>query len=459
MRQNRRVCTRAPLQTAPKTRKLILMTTVICLLLVVFFLAMNAFFVVAEFALVRVRKSQVEVAVAEKRRGAEAAQEVTTHINAYLSACQLGITLASLAIGWLGEPAVSAVLEAPLLAAGLPEGAVAPICVAVGFVLITALHVIVGELIPKSFAIFSTEKYALHTAGPLRVFYKVTYPIMVVFNGITNGVMRLFGHDAADEHEVYTGDEIKLLIDESTESGLIEPEQNEFVDNIFDLGEKDAEAIMTPRTDVVCIDLEDSLQENLDTIHRYKYTRYPVVRGSKDHVVGFVHVKDLYGMAPDTPLSQWKIREMPAVPEGLAIARLLETLQQRHTEICVVIDEHGGTAGIVTMSDVMEQIVGRIDDEYVHDTDDDVVKEPDGSYLIDGALAIGDLEDILGFAPEEAEEVETAGGLLLALFDRIPDEGDVVVLEHKGTKVSFTVIAMDRLRIDRIRMVVQRSEE
>lgn len=435
------------------------MTTVICLLLVVFFLAMNAFFVVAEFALVRVRKSQIEVAVAEKRRGAEAAQEVTTHINAYLSACQLGITLASLAIGWLGEPAVSAVLEAPLLAAGLPEAAVAPICVAVGFIFITALHVIVGELIPKSFAIFSTEKYALHTAGPLRVFYKITYPIMVVFNGITNGVMRLFGHDPADEHEVYTGDEIKLLIDESTESGLIEPEANEFVDNIFDLGEKDAEAIMTPRTDVVCIDLEDSLQENLDIVHQYKYTRYPVVRGSKDHVVGFVHVKDLYGMDPDTPLSEWKIREMPAVPEGLSIARLLDTLQQKRTEICVVIDEHGGTAGIVTMSDVMEQIVGRIDDEYVHDTDDDVVKEPDGSYLIDGALAIGDLEDILEFTPDEAGEVETAGGLLLTLFDRIPDEGDVVVLEHKGTKVSFTVITMDRLRIDRIRMVVDRPAE
>lgn len=435
------------------------MTTVVCLLLVVFFLAMNAFFVVAEFALVRVRKSQIEVAVAEKRRGAEAAQEVTTHINAYLSACQLGITLASLAIGWLGEPAVSAVLEAPLLAAGLPEAAVAPICVAVGFIFITALHVIVGELIPKSFAIFSTEKYALHTAGPLRVFYKITYPIMVVFNGITNGVMKLFGHDPADEHEVYTGDEIKLLIDESTESGLIEPEANEFVDNIFDLGEKDAEAIMTPRTDVVCIDLEDSLQENLDIIHQYKYTRYPVVRGSKDHVVGFVHVKDLYGMDPDTPLSEWKIREMPAVPEGLGIARLLDTLQQKRTEICVVIDEHGGTAGIVTMSDVMEQIVGRIDDEYVHDADDDVVKEPDGSYLIDGALAIADLEDILEFAPDEAEEVETAGGLLLTLFDRIPDEGDVVVLEHKGTKVSFTVIAMDRLRIDRIRMVVDRPAE
>ena len=266
------------------------MQTAICLLLVVFFLLMNAFFVIAEFALVRVRKSQIDMAVAEKRRGAEAARDVTTHINAYLSACQLGITLASLAIGWLGEPAVSAVLEAPLLAWGFPEATIYPICVAVGFFIVTTLHVVVGELIPKSFAIFATEKYALHTAGPLRVFYRVTYPIMVIFNGITNGVMRLFGHDPADEHEVYTGEEIKLLIDESTESGLIDPEQNEFVDNIFDLGDKDAEGIMTPRTDVICLDLEDTLEENWDIVRQYKYTRYPVCDGSKDRIVGFVHV-------------------------------------------------------------------------------------------------------------------------------------------------------------------------
>ncbi|MCI8425586.1 MAG: HlyC/CorC family transporter [Adlercreutzia sp.] len=435
------------------------MYTAICLLLVLFFLLMNAFFVVAEFALVRVRRSQIDMAVAEKRRGAEAARDVTTHINAYLSACQLGITLASLAIGWLGEPAVSAVLEAPLLAWGFPEAAVYPICVAVGFFIVTTLHVVVGELIPKSFAIFSTEKYALHTAGPLRVFYRVTYPIMVIFNGITNGVMRLFGHDPADEHEVYTGEEIKLLIDESTENGLIGAEENEFVDNIFDLGDKDAEGIMTPRTDVICLNLEDSLEENLELIHQYKYSRYPVCNGSKDHLVGFVHTKDLVDMPLDTPLSDWNIRELPPVPEGIPIAKLLETMQEGRTKICVVVDEHGGTAGIVTMSDIMEQIVGRIDDEYVHDTDDDIEQLPDGTYQVNGTLAIDDLVELLGFEPEDANDVETAGGLLLSLFDRIPDAGDVVVLEDRGTKVTFTVLAMDRLRIDRILVAIEKPEE
>lgn len=435
------------------------MHTAISIVLVVFFLLMNAFFVAAEFSLVRVRKSQIEMAVEEGKPGAKKAKIVTDNVNAYLSACQLGITLASLALGWLGEPAVSALLEGPLLALGLPESVVFPVCVAVGFALITTLHIVVGELIPKSLAIFSTEKYALASAPVLAAFYHITYPIMLLFNGITNTVVRIMGHDPANEHEVYTGEEIKLLIDESTESGLIDPEQNEFVDNIFDLGDKDAEAIMTPRTDLICLDCEDSLEENIETIRQYKYTRYPVCRGSKDHIVGFVHMKDLYGMPADTPMNEWNIRELPAVPQTVPIARLLETLQEKRTEICVVIDEHGGTAGIVTMSDVMEQIVGRIDDEYVHDLVDEAKTLDDGSYLIDGALPIGELEEILDFTPEEAGEVETAGGLLLALFDRIPDEGDVVTLEHRSATVTFTVLDMDRLRIDKIGMKIDRVED
>ena len=436
--------------------------TALSILLVIFFLAMNAFFVVAEFALVRVRRSQLDLAVAEGRKGAKAALDVSSNINAYLSACQLGITLASLAIGWLGEPAVSAVLEAPLLAFGLPEAAVYPVCVAVGFVLITALHVVVGELIPKSFAIFSTEKYALFTAGPLRMFYKITYPIMVVFNGITNWVVKLAGHDPANEHEVYTGEEIKILIDESTESGLIRPEQNEFVDNIFDLGDKDAEAIMTPRTEMICLDLEDALEENLGITRQYKYTRYPVCNGSKDHVVGFVQVKDLYDIPPDTPMSEWNIREMPAVPEGMPIARVLEELQKERTKICLVVDEHGGTAGIVTMSDIIQQIVGHIDDEYRHDAVDEVTKLPEGGYSIDGSLPIDDVVELMGFEPVEAGECETAAGLLMALFDRIPEVGESVELEEERphaegdemvqSRVRFTVEHMDRHRITRILM-------
>ena len=434
------------------------MPIALSLLLVLFFLLMNAFFVAAEFSLVRVRKSQVEILVDEGRKGAKYAKLVADNVNAYLSACQLGITLASLALGWLGEPAVSKLFEPLFTALNVPEAAMHGISVAIGFIIITALHIVVGELIPKSLAIFSTERYALFTAAPLVWFYRITYPVMWLFNSITNGVMRLLGHDVANEHEVYTGEEIKLLIDESTESGLIDPEQNEYVDNIFDLGDKDAEAIMTPRTDVVCIDLEDPLEQNLETVLRYKYTRYPVCRDSKDHIIGFVHVKDLYTLPKNATIDDLRIRPIQAVPESVSIAKLLQTLQSKRTKIAVVVDEHGGTAGIVTMSDIMEQIVGRIDDEYVHGSSYEVVKMEDGSYLVDGSLPIDEVGELIGFEPEESEECETAGGLLLSLFDRIPDEGDTVAVEHGNDKASFTVVGMDRHRIDKIRVVVEHVE-
>ena len=435
------------------------MPVALSLFLVLFFLLMNAFFVAAEFSLVRVRKSQVEILVDEGRSGAKYTKLVADNVNAYLSACQLGITLASLALGWLGEPAVSQLIEGPLLAIGLPEAAIHGIAIAIGFVVITALHIVVGELIPKSLAIFSTERYALFTATPLVWFYRITYPIMWLFNSITNGVMKLLGHDIANEHEVYTGEEIKLLIDESTESGLIDPEQNEYVDNIFDLGDKDAEAIMTPRTNVICLDLEDSLEENLALIMQYKYTRYPVCRGNKDRIVGFVHVKDLYTLPPDSTMEDLRIRTIQAVPEGIPIAKLLQILQAKHTKIAVVIDEHGGTSGIVTMSDIMEQIVGRIDDEYAHGGSEDVVRLDDGSYLVDGSMAIDEVEELIGFEPEEASECETTGGLLLSLFDRIPEEGDSVTIEHDDRKATFTVVDMDRHRIDKVRVVLEQKPE
>lgn len=319
----------------------------------------------------------------------------------------------------------------------------------------TALHVVAGELIPKSFAIFATEKWALKTAGVLDAFYKITYPVMILFNGITGGVVKLFGHDPANEHDVYTGDEIKLLIDESTESGLIDPDQNKFVDNIFDLRDKDAEAIMTPRTDVIYLDLDDPLEDNLKIISKYKFTRYPVCRGSKDSIVGFVHVKDLYTMTHDSTIDELKIRTIQAVPGSISIAKLLRVLQEKHTKIAVVVDEYGGTAGIVTMSDIFGEIIGRTDDEYFHDMVDKIEEQPDGTYRIEGSLPIDDLCEFMGFTPQEAKECETAGGLLLSLFDRIPEVGDVTSVEGSDKMVTFKVTKMAHNRIDSISFSIQ----
>ncbi len=436
---------------------------VLSLVLVVFFLLMNAFFVIAEFALVRVRRSQLEISLSKGERGAKNALKIANNVNAYLSACQLGITLASLALGWLGEPVFAELIRPLFELFGAPEAVIAICAVAIGYFIMTTLHVVVGELIPKSLAIFSTERYALRTATPLLWFYKITYPIMWLFNTITNGAVRLLGHDPANEHEVYTGDEIKLLVDESTESGLIDPDQNEFVDNVLDLGDKDAEAIMTPRTDVIFLDIEDPLEENLDIMRQHRYSRYPICRGNRDHILGFIHIKDLYGKPMDTPMDEWNIRELPPVPETTPIARLIDTLQEERTEICLVVDEHGGTAGIVTLADVMEQIVGRIDDEYRHDADDEVVKLPDGTFVVDGSMPIDELDEVIGFMPEGADQVETAGGYLLMLMDKIPDEGETIEIEHsdavKDVHVLFTVIAMDRLRVDKIAVEVDNKKK
>ncbi len=431
------------------------MPIAVSLLLVAFFLAMNAFFVIAEFAMVRVRPSQIDIALAENKPGAKAAKRVTEDVNAYLAACQLGITLASLALGWLGEPAFSALVRPVLGPVGMSDTAIATISVAIGFILMTTLHVVVGEQIPKSFAIFSTERWCLRTAGVLVWFYRITYPIMFVFNALTRGAVRLAGHDPDQAHEVYTDEEIKLLIDESTESGLIDPAANEYVDNIFDIGDKDAEAIMTPRTDVVCLDLEDPLEDNLQHVQNYKFTRYPVCQGSKDRIVGFVHVKDLYTAGQVESLEDVRIRPIEAVPEGISVGKLLSTLQEKRTKIAVIVDEHGGTAGIVTMSDVMEQIVGRIHDEYTHEDEGRPVEMAPGDYLIDGSYPIDETVELIGFTPEEAAECETAGGLLLALFDRIPDEGDTVsIAGEDGGEATFTVVDMDNLRIDKIRVQI-----
>ena len=430
------------------------MSIAVSLGLVVVFLIMNAFFVIAEFALVRVRKSQLELAIDEGKPGAKNAMKIAENVNAYLSACQLGITLASLALGWLGEPAISKLFEPLFTMLGLPEAAIVAISVAIGYFIMTTLHVVVGELIPKSFAIFATERWALRTATPLIWFYRITFPIMLLFNGITNAVVRLTGHDPANEHDVYTGEEIQLLIDESTESGLIDPEQNEFVDNIFDLGDKDAEAIMTPRMDVVCVDLENSLEENLQVIQQYKYTRYPVCRGHKDRIVGFVHVKDLYLMQKGSTIDDLPVRIIEAVPESIPVAKLLQVLQEGSTKIAVVVDEHGGTAGIVTMTDIMEQIVGHVDDEYRHADSELVKKLTDDTMMIDGGMAVGDFVELIGFVPEDAEDCETLGGLIMDVLDRIPSEGESLTLEGKEATAKLTVVRMDRHRIDRVKLVL-----
>lgn len=419
---------------------------------------MNAFFVMAEFSLVRVRKSQIELLLEEGKAGAKRALHIAENVNAYLSACQLGITLASLALGWLGEPAISALFHPVFAALNLPDAAVMAISVAIGYFIMTALHVVVGELVPKSMAILNTESYALHTAGPLHAFYMLTYPIMWLFNTLTNGIMRLTGHDPSKEHDAYSEEEIKILLEESAESGSIEQDQYQYLDNIFDLDDKDAKAIMTPRIEVMAIDLDDDLETNLDLMGKNKFTRYPVFREDKDNIIGFVHIKDAYLLPEGSTMKDLRIRTVQVVPESLSIVKLLQMLQAKHTKIAVVVDEHGGTAGIVTMSDVVEQIIGRMEDEYLHDDQDEILKVGDNRYLVDGSLPVDQFVEFLGFEPVPVYDYETASGLMLDLIDKIPEEGDTFELSNDGKKYTLCANLMDGLRIDKIGVRIERDE-
>lgn len=430
----------------------------VSLLLVVFFLLMNAFFVMAEFSLVRVRKSQVELLVEEGKPGAKRAAHIADNVNAYLSACQLGITLASLALGWLGEPAISALFHPVFVALGLPDAAVTAISVAIGYFIMTALHVVVGELVPKSMAILNTESYALHTAAPLHAFYMMTYPIMWLFNTLTNGIMRLTGHDVSKEHDAYTEEEIKILLEESAESGSIEQDQYQYLDNIFDLDDKDAESIMTPRTEVVAIDLDDDLATNLEIMGANKFTRYPIYKEDKDNIIGFVHIKDAYLLPEGSSMKDLRIRTIQAVPESLSISKLMQMLQSKHTKIAVVVDEHGGTSGIVTMSDVVEQIIGRMEDEYLHDDQDEILKVRENQYVVDGSLPVDQFVEFLGFEPVPVYDYETAGGLMLDLLDKIPEEGDQYELVHADKKFTLVINIMDGYRIDKISVLIDHIE-
>ena len=437
------------------------MSITLSLILVAFFLFMNAFFVVAEFSLVRVRKSQLQIAQEEGKSGVKAALRIANNVNAYLSACQLGITLASLALGWLGEPAVSELIKPALSVFELSDEAISAIAVAVGFALVTALHIVLGELIPKSLAIFSTDRYARLTASPLVWFYRLTAPVMWLFNTITNGVMKLLGHDIAKEQEVYTGEDIQLLIDESTESGLIDPRQKEFVDNVFSLYSKDVSSIMTPRTDLECFDLELPYSQNIEMIKRCQHTRYPVCRGDKDHIEGFINIKDLYWKDEeirDKYYDNLPVREITAVSESISVQRLLQIMEDKEIKFVLVVDEYGGTAGIVTSSDITEQIVGSIDDELVHNEESDVVPLSFDRFLIDASIPVSEVTDLIGFVPEEAEECETAAGLLLNLFDRIPKVGNQISAEYKNTKAVFTVLAMERHRIEKISVKIEKHQ-
>lgn len=424
---------------------MIILLNIIIVFLLVF---MNGFFVATEFAMVKVRKSRIETLVFEGNKNAKYTLTVISKLNSYLSACQLGITLASLGLGWIGEPAVASLLMPIFHLFNMPNALVHSISFVLGFILITGFHIVLGELTPKSLAILGTEKIAMYTALPLITFYKVTYPIMWLFNHSTNLVLKLFGLTQVEEHEeAHTDEEIKLLVEESYKHGLIDQTELTFVDNIFDFSEKAAKEIMIPRTDMECIFIDDSFDEIIENTLKSQLTRYPVCKESKDNIIGFVHIKDLYRQKIEGNNKGIKdiIREIKFVPESMSISELFKDFQKEKMQMAIIIDEYGGTSGLVTAEDILEEIVGEIQDEFDEEEGEEINKTEDGNYIVDGKVIIDDINELLRIDIKE-ENIDTIGGWVYSKLDSYPQVNDKVSYEG----YEFIVLKCNRKRISKI---------
>jgi CBS domain containing-hemolysin-like protein len=408
---------------------------------------MNAFFVATEFVMVKVRKSRIETLALEGNKNAKYILVVIKNLNLYLSACQLGITLASLGLGWIGEPTVSHILIPIFNLFNMPESAIYSISFILGFSIITAFHIVLGELVPKSLAIINAEKIAMYTAFPLIMFYKLTYPIMWIFNHSTNLVLKIFGISQNDEHDAaHTDEEIKLLAKDSYRQGLIDKTELTFVDNIFDFSDKDVKEIMMPRTDMVCIFIEDSFDDIISFTLKKHLTRYPVCKGNKDNIVGFIHIKDLYRQKIEGNDKNIEniIREVKFIPEFMSIGNLLKIFKSEKSQMAIVIDEFGGTSGLVTIEDVLEEIVGEIQDEFDKD-ENEINRTKDNNYIINGKVPIEDVNELLNL-DIEVENIDTIGGWIYSQLKSYPKTNDNIIYNN----YNFIILKCNSKRINKI---------
>ena len=418
------------------------------ILLVLFLIFMNGFFVAAEFVCVKVRPSRIETLIQDGSRRAKYAKELTDHLDASLSVTQLGITLASLGLGWVGEPAVAELILPMTNAAGLDPVFGHTIALAIAFTLITSMHIIFGELTPKSMAIQDVEGILLAIAFPMVIFSRIFKPFVWVLNHIANWTARQLGYRSGIEEEAHTEQEIRLLMEESHRKGLIDDTEAGFVDKVFDFNDLNVREIMTPRTDMVCLYLEDSFRENMKTVLEEKLTRYPLCREDKDHIVGFIHVKDMiHAMAEGRrPILRRLVRKALVVPESMDISVLLKTMQANRSQMAVVVDEYGGTAGIVTIEDIVEEIVGDIQDEF--DEERPTAERLEGDvYSVDAKMLLEELEDILEIKIED-DDVDSVGGWLYDHINSEPRVGQMA--SAAGT--TFFVEEIDGWRITRVRI-------
>ena len=402
-------------------------------------IALTAFFVASEFAIIKVRSSRIDQLVEEGKKGATSAKKVTTHLDEYLSACQLGITVTALGLGWIGEPTVAHLVEPLFGKLNIPPSATHILSFIIAFSLVTFLHVVVGELAPKTIAIHKAETITLLVAKPLILFYKMMFPFIWVLNGSARLVTKMFGLEPASEHEIaHTEEELRIILSDSYKSGEINQSEFKYVNKIFEFDDRIAKEIMVPRTEVITLSKDDSLDHAFQIVKEEKFTRYPIIDGDKDRVIGMVNVKELFTfmLSADNyhkltlePLVRPIIRIIDTVP----IQELLLKMQRERIHMAILMDEYGGTSGLVTVEDILEEIVGEIRDEFDLDEVAEVRKIADDHYIIDAKVLISQVNDLFGLHIND-EDIDTIGGWILT-EDYEAKQGDTLHFENFNFKI------------------------
>lgn len=392
-------------------------------------IAFTAFFVASEFAIVKVRTTRIDQLIAEGNKNALNAKKLVSNLDEYLSACQLGITITALGLGWLGEPTIEAILHPVFEYFVLPESVTSVLSFIIAFSLVTFIHVVVGELTPKTFAIQKAEEIALAVAKPLIIFDHLMYPVIRGMNGSARFLaVRVFGLKSVSDSEVaHSEEELRMILSESFKGGEINQAEYKYVNKIFEFDDRLAKEIMVPRTEIISIDKDFTLNEVFELIGVEQYTRYPVTDGDKDHIIGLVNMKNLltaYIKNPEnatTPVSDY-MQPIIRVIETMPIADLLLKIQRERIHMAILMDEYGGTSGLVTIEDIIEEIVGDIRDEFDTDELPEVQKIGENHYIVDAKMLIENVNNLLGINIDE-EDIDTIGGWFMTKsYDAVKGE-------------------------------------
>jgi CBS domain containing-hemolysin-like protein len=425
------------------------------LLITIFLIVLNGFFVAAEFSLVKVRGSQLDIKIQKGSKRAKLAKFITEHLDSYLSSTQLGITLSSLALGAIGENVVSQMVERAFEGSTwMPSGvAIHSISLPIALFFLTFFHVTIGEQIPKMIGIKYSLPVSIAIAWPIRVFFFLFNPFIWLLSRTSNAVLRLIGIKGMNE-EVHSEEELRLILTESEEGGAIKPSENELIQNVFDFDDRIVKQIMVPQNRVVALDVEIGKNEVSRALIEEGFSRIPIFLGDIDHVIGIVHTKDLLKALINNTFRSIKDIMRPAhfIPESMKINELLRDFQKHHIQMAIVTNEFGATAGIITMEDIIEELVGEIQDE--HDEEKpNVEKKSETEFIVNALAAISDVNEVLPIALPIDTHYETISGYINFIFGRIPAVND----KRLKDGYEITILKRSRQSVDTIKLKVIES--